>query len=137
MASLTADDSAAAASSAPVSQALLKTDVLGRLRVTREHRQRLIEEFERGGTSAARFAQLAGLKYSTFSAWVRRHRRRNAPARNLGKTVRLVEAVAVRNRHDSSSAVKLQLPGGAQLELSAVEQTPVVAALIQALAGRC
>jgi hypothetical protein len=64
----TADDSSAASSIALDSQALLKTDVLGRLRVSREHRHRLIEEFERGGTSAARFAQLAGLKYSTFSA---------------------------------------------------------------------
>ena len=71
MTSLTADDSAVASSITPVSQALLKTDVLGRLRITREHRQRLIEEFDRSGTSAARFAQLAGLKYSTFAAWVK------------------------------------------------------------------
>lgn len=137
MASLIADDSSVASSIAPVSAALLKTDVLGRLRVTREHRQRLIEEFERGGTSAARFAQLAGLKYSTFAAWVRRHRRRNLPAQRLRKPVRLVEAVAVRSQRDSGPAVKLQLPGGAQLELSSARQAPVVAALIQALAGRC
>ena len=136
MTSLTADDSAVASSITPVSQALLKTDVLGRLRITREHRQRLIEEFDRSGTSAARFAQLAGLKYSTFAAWVRRHRC-HLPARTAGKQVRLVEAVAVRNKQDSDPAVKLQLPGGAQLELSSVQQATVVAALIQALAGRC
>ena len=137
MTSLTADDSAVASSITPVSQALLKTDVLGRLRITREHRQRLIEEFDRSGTSAARFAQLAGLKYSTFAAWVRRHRRRNLPVGRGHKPLRLVEAVAVRSKQDSGAAVRLQLPGGAQLELSSVQQATVVAALIQALAGRC
>jgi hypothetical protein len=55
MTSLTADDSSVALSIASASAALLKAEVLGRLRVTCEHRQRLIEEFERGGTSAARF----------------------------------------------------------------------------------
>jgi hypothetical protein len=29
----------------------------------------LLDEFERGGLSGAKFAALAGVKYSTFAAW--------------------------------------------------------------------
>lgn len=41
---------------------LLKTDVLGRVRVKKARRDVLLDEFERGGTSAQAFAKAVGVK---------------------------------------------------------------------------
>ena len=81
MASLTTTDPAA---TLPVSRtsapALLKTDARGRVRATPERRAAILAEFEQSGVSAAQFARLAGLNYSTFAQWVQRHRRPKAGA---------------------------------------------------------
>lgn len=58
---------------------LIKTDTVGRLRTPADRRQQLLEEFERSGLSAARFAALAGIKYTTFAAWRQRQRKQKAP----------------------------------------------------------
>jgi hypothetical protein len=49
---------------------ILKTDSLERLRTPRQRKEQLLDEFERSGLSGPKFAQLAGLKYPTFAAWV-------------------------------------------------------------------
>ena len=138
---LTVEDSSTSASITPVSEQLLETDVLGRLRITREHRQALLKEYDHSGTSAAQFAKLAGLKYSTFAAWVRRHRRRRQlPARAVRKPLRLVEAVVTpgaKGLPRSAPGLLVQLPGGVRVELTSEQQAPLVAALVQALASRC
>ena len=54
---------------------LLKTDVLGRVRVKKARRDVLLDEFERGGTSAQAFAKRVGIKYQTFASWVQKRRR--------------------------------------------------------------
>ncbi|MBI1178835.1 hypothetical protein GC207_15490, partial [bacterium] len=140
MASLTTAGATSTAALSTGSEHLLKTDALGRLRITPEHRQALLKEFERSGVSAAQFAQLAGLKYSTFAAWVNRQRRaRKAPARGSRTGLRLVEALVApaKGGKDSGAALILRLPGGVSLELSAPDQVPLAVSFIQALAGRC
>ena len=42
---------------------VLKQDERGRVRVPRERRESLLDEFEASGTSGARFARLAGIKF--------------------------------------------------------------------------
>lgn len=54
---------------------VLKTDVLGRVRVKKARRNALLDEFERGGTSAQAFAKMVGVKYQTFASWVQKRRR--------------------------------------------------------------
>lgn len=56
---------------------LIKTDTLGRARRTREHRERILDEYERSGLSGAEFAALCGVKYQTFATWLQR-RKQNA-----------------------------------------------------------
>jgi transposase-like protein len=58
----------------------LKTDTHGRVRSTPERRAAILAEFEHSGVSAAQFAKLAGINYSTFAQWVQRHRRPKAGA---------------------------------------------------------
>ena len=46
---------------------VLKTDALGRVKMTAAQRERVLDEFERSGLSGAKFAKLAGIKYQTFA----------------------------------------------------------------------
>lgn len=131
----TADDWASALSLATSSApSLLKTDCLGRVRSTRERRAAVLAEFERSGVSAAQFAKLAGINYSTFAQWVQKHRRkqvspsrvaRRAPARSL----RRLEAVV--SPATGGVPLVVQLPGGARAELSAEQHVPLMVALLK------
>jgi hypothetical protein len=49
---------------------VLKTDKTGRVRTPSARREHLLDEYEHSGLSGATFAALAGIKYSTFAAWV-------------------------------------------------------------------
>ena len=100
---------------------ILKTDVLGRVRTPAARRGQLLDEFERSGTSGAKFAELAGLKYQTFASWVQQRRRQRKAAaksqvtKSSAFTVRWLEAVVARttNPIDGDDAtLPVHLPGG-------------------------
>lgn len=149
MASTTTSDSTTSPAGLTAQGRLLKTDTLGRVRTSRERRQAILDEFDQSGVSAAQFAKLAGLSYSTFAAWVQR-RRKPKPEKPKSVTtttasrrpaLRLVEAVVDRAPGRSSGpAVVLHLPGQVRLEFSTPAQVPLIVALLQALqpsAVRC
>jgi len=131
---------------------ILKTDRRGHVRVPAERREALLEEFERGGTSAAEFARLAGLKYSTFAGWVLRCKRQRAlgaapPAAAVAdsssapgaprRALRLFEAVLETAPAEASpSGLLIELPGGARLVLAGAAQVPLAAELLGALGQR-
>ena len=56
-------------------ETVLKTDELGRVRTPAARKETPIQEFERSGLSGAKFAALAGIKYSTFATWLQKRRR--------------------------------------------------------------
>ena len=121
---------------------ILKTDTQGRVQTPAARRESLLDEFERSGLSASKFAALVGIKYQTFAAWAAR-RRKGAGTKASTKPVdpvRWLEAVvqeaqtAVPHKY---SVVILRLPGGAQLELADVKQAPLAAALLRALESPC
>jgi hypothetical protein len=70
---------------------LVKTDCKGRLRVSKEQRKAVLAKFEQSGMSPAKFAAMAGIRYSTFAGWLQRYRR--LKPRVASKGLRLVEAV--------------------------------------------
>lgn len=53
---------------------LLKTHTLGRMRLTTEQRQALLDQFDRNGVSASRFAVMSGINYPTLAGWLQRRR---------------------------------------------------------------
>jgi hypothetical protein len=53
----------------------LKTDVLGRVRITAKHRKALLDAFEQSSLSGIKFAAAHGIKYPTFANWVQKRRR--------------------------------------------------------------
>jgi transposase len=64
----------------PAAEEIIKTDVLGRMRTSAARRESLLDEFEKSGLSAKKFAGLSGLKYQTLATWLQK-RRRQGPAR--------------------------------------------------------
>ena len=108
-------------------------DTKGRVRVTKEQRRNILAEFARSGESVPKFARRAGLKYSTFAAWVARDRRGKGLKRK--PPVRLLEAVVA--CAPSTTAVLVHLPGGGRLELREAAQVPLVVALVRAMEKPC
>ena len=53
---------------------ILSQDAQGRVLVSRERRESLLEEYDRSGMSGVKFAQYVGIKYSTFAYWLQSRR---------------------------------------------------------------
>jgi transposase len=130
----------------PGSEAIIKTDVLGRVKTPAARREQLLDEFERSGLSGCKFAELAGIKYSTFATWGQKRRRARGTYAALktptkvAEQVRWLEAV-VQEAHDSKTALKesivLELRGGGRVEISHARQLPLAAALLRELENPC
>ena len=123
---------------------ILKTDAMGRVRTPRARREALLAEFARSAVSGRKFAALVGVNYQTFASWVqqRRKQRGGYPSAAQGAEVlRLVEAV-VEAGSDEAAAVmgrevlRVELPGGAWVEIGGGRQVALAAALLRALAPR-
>ena len=121
---------------------VLKTDAGGRVRRSREQRERLLAEFERSGLSGPEFAALAGIKYQTFATWAQRRRQERAAAETAkvpaaaADQVRWLEAVvapASSAAPTQATVVVLQLPGGGRLEIADRAQALLAAAFVRAL----
>jgi DNA-binding transcriptional regulator YiaG len=121
------------------SMKLLKRDVLGRVRTPRAKREEILDEFEGSGVSGAEFAELVGIKYPTLASWIQRRRRergtygRKAPVKPAQK-VRFLEAV-VAKADPSSTALEVEVPGGARLRITEAGQVPLAVQLIRSLAS--
>jgi hypothetical protein len=132
---------------------ILKQDIRGRVLVSAGRREALLDEFERSGSSAMRFARLAGIKYSTFANWVQARRRRRAAAKPAvceasagGGAVRLFEALVEAGSGGCREArraegVWIELPGGCRLSVGSPVELAMAAELValiaQAVRARC
>jgi hypothetical protein len=122
---------------------VLKTDEAGRVRTPAARREHLLDEYEHSGLSGAKFAALAGIKYSTFAAWV--HRRRQPPSPPPGApspatSVHWLEAVVASAQNPGGpnpAGLVLQLPGGVRVAVADEKQAALAAVLVQALTRPC
>ena len=134
----------------PTTTVILKRDALGRVTLTQEKREALLDEFERSGMKGQPFARMAGVNYQTFASWIQKRRRargdytgstatpvarKQAPA-----ALRLVEAVIPAVQclpaaavHSDTHALELLLPGGARLLLHDARQAELAAHLLRHL----
>lgn len=128
-------------------ETLLETDSRGRVRVSRERREALLDEYEKSGLSGARFARLTGINYTTFAAW-RQSRRKNragecgssiATAESRPAPLRLLEATVENSRPVTTdrlpAGLTVELPGGALIRVESPGQLRLAAELI-ALTGQ-
>jgi hypothetical protein len=132
---------------------LIKTDCLGRLTVSREHREALLDEFERGGMSGLAFAKHHGLNYPTFANWIQKRRRARGDyeklnccrggkmpePRKLAMTLAEVTMVPQKNAPivieaksppSSAAVLRIDLPNGASVELKHPAQLPLLVELL-------
>lgn len=119
---------------------ILKRDTRGRVRVPRERREALLEEFGGSGLSAMKFSAMVGVRYPTFAGWLQQRRRSSAANNSVVRQespIHLVEAVpegTMRCPSEAMSALRVHLPGGAFLELTEGRQAMLAAQLLKALA---
>ncbi len=125
---------------------VLKTDALGRVKTPPERREALLDEFEKSGMSGTKFALFIGVKYQTWASWVQMRRRRQR--RSIGSSkavegrapaVRFVEAMAQTEAGEAShgrSRLRLELPGGAHLEITTLEQARWAGELLRVLRNK-
>lgn len=119
---------------------VLKTDVLGRVKTSKERREKILDEFEQSGVSGRKFAELIGVNFQTFATWAQRRRRERkrypkAKALKAPAQLRWVEAVVEKGHEVArTSGLMVHLPGGARLEITDVAQATLAATLLRALA---
>ena len=125
------------------SEEVLKQDTRGRMRVPRERRESVLDEFERSGLTGAKFARLAGINYQTFAGWVQRRKLTRAEAGGSlsqaipagGGTVRLFEAVlGDAHRSPGTGVLRVELPSGSSVLIESPAQLAMVAELIRLVA---
>src|ERR1700679_3053622 len=129
-------------------QMILKTDARGRVRVPVERREALLDEYEKSGLSAKKFALLVGMKHQTFATWATKRRKQRGVMCTQGSQIqRPVEAVpklqwveAVIEKDGGTTgqrrdALSVHLPGGARLEIGDSRQVALAAELLRALAA--
>jgi hypothetical protein len=125
---------------------LLKTDTRGRVRTPAKRRRALLKEFAGSGLSARKFAALVGVRYSTFAHWVQRFREEggeivpvqavppNSPAERPVRWMEAIVAGGAAMAAPEPRGLCVRLPGGAQMEIAAVEQVKLAVQLLRALA---
>lgn len=120
---------------------IVKTSKAGHILTSRQRRQELLEEFDKSGLSAPKFAQLAGIKYPTFMTWLHQRRRKQSvasspvspPVQNsTGLWLETVIEKAQATPPVNSSALMVRFPSGAALEISVPTQAALAAALLRA-----
>ena len=119
------------------SDLILKQDAGGRVFVPAGRQIELVQEFERSGLSAPKFAAMAGVKYQTFVTWRRKHgtappvRRRSAPG--MPEDAAWMEAMVA--PPTGASRLTLRLPGGATAEIMHQDQLPLAVLLLKSIAA--
>src|SRR5580692_8166009 len=127
---------------------ILSQDARGRVLVSRERRESLLEEYDRSGMSGVKFAQYLGIKYSTLAYWLqsrRRHREREKLLLKAGvdaeagkSTGGWIEAV-VENASQprvSAGALRIYFAGGAYCQISNAGEARLAAELLGRLGAK-
>ena len=141
---LTIEATAANSASQENTQGLIKTDRIGRIHVKAEHREALLDKFERSGMSGQQFAKHHGIKYSTFANWrqQRRIKLKQYPVITADTSSELenslTEVVLQRSPSVSpskSTLLQLDLGGGVSLCIKNESELSLAGKLINQLRG--
>lgn len=124
---------------------VLRTDAKGRVVVTRDRREALLEEFGKSGMSGAQFAKWAGVKYSTFAYWVQQRRKEQKSGEPIksrgepGPDVRWLEAVVAGEQkpqageQTATSSLVMHGPGGLWWKIESEDQARMAAVVLRHL----
>ena len=122
------------------SEQILKVDTAGRVWTPREQREAALDEFERSGMPASKFAERIGVKDSTFATWAHQRRKLRGSVdavrelRGEPAALKWVEAVPEDAAPSlAACALVVHLPGGARMEVAGASQVALAAGLLRAL----
>jgi hypothetical protein len=127
---------------------ILSQDARGRVLISRERRESLLEEYDRSGMSGVKFAQYVGIKYSTLAYWLqsrRRHRRREKLLLKAGaetgagkSTGGWIEAVVEEGSPPRvpAGALRIYFAGGAYAQISSAGEAVLAAELLGRLGAK-
>jgi transposase-like protein len=133
----------------PPEHEILKTDKLGRVRTPPDRREAILDAFERSGMPGTRFAAQHGINYQTFASWVQKRRRdrgdygeaaHQGPKLTGPPALALAEVFVGRSAPQRagepprSGSLRVELPGGAVLEVGDTRAAALAAELIRGLA---
>jgi hypothetical protein len=117
----------------------LKVDASGRVWTPLERREAVLDEFERSGVPASKFAAHIGVKYPTFASWVQKRRQRRgdggAAMRPPPAALKWLEASVASAEANAAGPLVVHLPGGARMEVGDAAQVALAAQLLRALGG--
>jgi hypothetical protein len=127
---------------------ILSQDARGRVLVSRERREALLEEYDRSGMSGVKFAQYVGIKYSTLASWLQKRRRRRDREKMLleastdteaGKSNGgWIEAVLENGSRPRLPAggLRIHFAGGAYCQISGAGEAALAAKLLGCLGAK-
>jgi len=127
---------------------ILSQDAQGRVLVSRERRESLLEEYDRSGMSGVKFAQYVGIKYSTLAYWLqsrRRHREREKLLMKAGADTEAgrsngawIEAVVENGSQPRVpiGALRIYFAGGAYCQISSAGEAALAAELLGRLGAK-
>ncbi len=109
----------------------ITTDELGRIRLSPEHKEALLDAYEQSSMSGLGFARKYGLTYSTFAAWVRKRKDARHKSENKSAPDSLVEVTLASPQPATNLIVELGC--GSRIHLIEANQVPLVVALLKTL----
>jgi hypothetical protein len=127
---------------------IMSQDSQGRVLVSRERRESLLEEYDRSGMSGVKFAQYVGIKYSTLAYWLQSRRRRRQREKLLMKAGEdtepgksnggWIEAVVENGSpaRASTGALRIYFAGGAYCQISSAGEAALAAELLGRLGAK-
>jgi transposase len=119
----------------------IKRDRLGRVTMSAEKRQELLETFDCSGMSGQQYAAHIGVKYPTFANWRQtRDRQRQSGQHPSGKPKKMVRTKAIQwleatlenveTKQKGERGLYIELEEGARIEISNREQIELAAELL-------
>jgi hypothetical protein len=127
---------------------ILSRDAQGRVLVSRERRESLLEEYDRSGMSGVKFAGYVGIKYSTLAYWLqsrRRHREREKSLMKAGADTEAgknngawIEAVVENGSAPRApiGGLRIYFAGGAYCRISSATEAALAAELLGRLGAK-
>jgi hypothetical protein len=127
---------------------ILSRDAQGRVLVSRERRESLLEECDRSGMSGVKFARYVGIKYSTLAYWLQsrhRHREREKSLMKAGADTEAgknngawIEAVVENGSAPRApiGGLRIYFAGGAYCQISSATEAALAAELLGRLVAK-
>ena len=117
-----------------MTESIMKTDRLGRLRYAPEQKAAIIEAYHASGMSAPRFAALHGVNYQTLVYWIKNSNpAQQQPNDTHPALLSLIPAEITTDPTRTNQPLEVTLPHGAKLLISSPGQASLAAALIREL----